>query len=263
MCLAVVLLLLSLKVVTLTRLRCTTGRRLSFGRVLGYLFFWPGMRPQPFLVPRAAPTTDQRCLWIHGALYVGLGAVLLWIAPRYLSPEAPLWLRAWSGMAGLGFFIHFGLCDLLTAAWRDCGVPVERLFDRPALATSLADFWGNRWNRAFSGLARDLILRPLARGAGPRWVALAVFAFSGLAHELAISVSACGGYGGPLLYFTLQGLLLQAEKRFVTRSAVRRWAALGRLWTLAVVLGPLPLLFHLPFLERVVIPFLDAIGAGS
>ena len=33
----------------------------------------------------------------------------------------------------------------------------------PALATSLAEFWSNRWNTSFSALAHDEIIRPLKR----------------------------------------------------------------------------------------------------
>src|SRR3954453_4582600 len=114
-------------------------------------------------------------------------------------------------MAGFSCVVHFGLFDLMAAAWRRAGVPVEKLFVCPLAARSLADFWGNRWNRAFSGFSRDLLFLPTARRFGGRLATLAVFCFSGLVHELVISLLAGGGYGGPMLYFLPQGVLVLAE----------------------------------------------------
>jgi D-alanyl-lipoteichoic acid acyltransferase DltB (MBOAT superfamily) len=148
----------------------------------------------------------------------------------------------------------------LAVTWRRAGVPVEKLFVCPLAAKSLADFWSNRWNRAFSGFARELIFRPLARRLGTTGATLAVFLFSGLAHELVISVPAAGGYGGPMLYFLIQGLLVLVENTRAFRRAMRNRPMCAWLWTAAGVLGPMPLLFHRPFLERVVLPFLAALG---
>jgi len=86
-----------------------------------------------------------------------------------------------------------------------------------------------------------------------------VFGVSGLLHELVISVPAGGGYGGPTAYFLLQatGIALQRS------AAVRRrgWNAGRRGWlfTALFVLGPLPLLFHPPFLRNVIAPFVKFI----
>jgi hypothetical protein len=37
------------------------------------------------------------------------------------------------------------------------GFAVEKLWDFPISATTLGEFWGKRWNRIFSGMARDII----------------------------------------------------------------------------------------------------------
>ena len=65
-------------------------------------------------------------------------------------------------------------------------------------------------------------------------------------HEIAMSYPADSGFGLPLLYFIIQGLLVFTERRFRLKSRVFPWLA---------VLAPLPLLFHQPFRDRLIVPF--------
>jgi alginate O-acetyltransferase complex protein AlgI len=241
----------------LTWLNLDRPAALPTRRLLGYLFLWPGMRPQPFLAGPAAVTATRRELCFGGLHRLLTGLIVLGIA---VFADLPWRLRAWLGMAGFSLAVHFGVFDVLAAAWRRRGVPVEKLFACPAAAKSLADFWGNRWNRAFSAFAQDLIFRPLARRLGTAGATLAVFLFSGLAHEAVISVPAGGGYGGPMLYFLIQGLLVLIEKTRTFRRNMRDRPVYAWLRTATGVLGPLPLLFHRPFLQNVVLPFLAALG---
>ena len=63
------------------------------------------------------------------------------------------------------------------------------------------------------------------------------------------------GFGLPLLYFLLHGGLVLVEAALARRGrAVDRRPWLGRLWTVACLVGPLPLLFHRPFLTGVLWP---------
>jgi hypothetical protein len=96
---------------------------------------------------------------------------------------------------------------------------------------------------------------------GPRWALWSVFLFSGLVHELVISVPARGGYGGPTLFFAVQAAAI-----FLERGALGRRLGLGRgrrgwLFTLLVLLAPAWALYHPPFVVEVVVPFLRAVGA--
>lgn len=253
--------LTGLKLVTLLRLDAVDRRSLSLGRLGGYLFLWPGLRPQPFCQP-VSPSARQpvTTIWPRGLAKMTAGIAMFWLVPPLLPEASPYWLRAWCGMVGFSLFAHFGFFDVLAAFWNARGVPVEPLWDKPLTSRSLTEFWGVRWNRAFSDFSREQLLKPLARRVGVRVAPLAVFVFSGVVHELAISFPARGGYGLPLLYFLLQGLCVLTEGSSLGRDLLKRHPLAGRLWTTLMILAPTPLLFHPPFLERVVLPFMSALG---
>jgi alginate O-acetyltransferase complex protein AlgI len=164
-------------------------------------------------------------------------------------------------MAGLAFLLHFGAFHLLSCAWRAAGVDARPLMDWPARSASLAEVWGRRWNTAFRDLAHRFLFRPLAGRLGPRAGLAAGFLFSGLVHDLVISVPAGAGYGWPTLYFAAQGLGLLAERSRAGRSVGLGAGWRGRAFTALVVAGPAYGLFHPPFVSNVVLPFLDVVGA--
>jgi alginate O-acetyltransferase complex protein AlgI len=216
--------------------KAATWVRLAPARAAGYLALWPGMDPRPFAL-RAPPEGAPLALW--GVAKMALGALLL------LAHAGVPALDALRVFLGAGLLVHFGLCDALAGLWRLRGVPVERLFVNPAASRSLGEFWGRRWNRAFSAVARDRVFKPVARRWGGAAGILATFAFSGILHDLLISLPAGAGYGLPSAYFLLHGGLVLAE---------RRWGLGGRAWTILWVLAPLPLLFHPPFIRAIVGP---------
>lgn len=161
-------------------------------------------------------------------------------------------------MVGLILMLHFGSFALLAACWQRNGVPVKAIMNRPAAALSVAEFWARRWNRAFNDLAHPLIFRPIARRWGSHAALWITFGVSGLAHEMLISFPARAGYGRPTLYFLLQALGIALEKRFALGNAgpIPRW-----LFTHAFTVLPAFVLFHPPFVERVMVPFFHTIGA--
>lgn len=249
-----------MKTLTLLRLDAADWRSLSASRLLGYLFLWPGMKPGTFL-SQSTDTSAPRSLLISGLWKALVGLLMFWWLAGWLAGQGPWWLPAWCGMVGFSLFAHFGAFDVLAAFWYARGVPVTPIFQKPLRSASLTEFWGQRWNRAFSDLSRDLLYHPLSRRLGARGALFAVFAFSALAHELAISFPARAGYGLPSAYFLLHGLLVLAEGSRSGRWLLRRRPVLGRIWTTIALLVPAPLLFHAPFLERVVLPFMRALGA--
>jgi predicted DCC family thiol-disulfide oxidoreductase YuxK len=121
--------------------------------------------------------------------------------------------------------------------------------------------WGRRWNLAFHELAHKFSYRPLQRRFGTKGATVLVFFISGLIHEWVISLPAGGGYGLPTGYFLLQGAGLSFE-----RSKCGRRLGLGggwRGWVFTILWACVPAfsLFHPPFIHRVILPFLAAIGA--
>jgi hypothetical protein len=227
-------------------------------RSLAYLFLWPGMDPRPFLDPRRPALSPHGSDWLFAMAKTGLGAALLWGLARRLS--VPL-AAGWAGMFGLIFLLHFGSFDLLALAWRTAGVPVERIMRMPAAAQSLGEFWSVRWNRGFNDLAQRHIFLPAQRRIGIPGATLLTFLASGLVHELVISVPARAGYGLPTVYFLIQGLGLLAERSRLGRREGLRRGARGRLFALTVTAAPAFWLFHPAFVERVIIPFMEAIKA--
>jgi Membrane bound O-acyl transferase family len=233
-------------------------RRLSWGRFIGYLF-WFGMQPRQFL-PEYTPDKSQPVPTVRGMFVNALTAVVfLWILPCLLPADAPQGLRVASGLIGYVFLLMFTIFDAWALLYRACGVPVEKLWHCPLAATSLVDFWGQRWNRIFSGMLRDVMFRPLARRVGAGLALFTVFLYSGLLHEN-FSIGAGSGYGLPMLYFVIQGLGTWLESRRTLRRVFQRRPWLGRAWTTAVVLGPVTLLLHEGYREQVCVPTLAGLG---
>jgi len=230
-------------------------------RHAAYLVLWPGLDVAAFLAGRA-PQKPKLAEWLAAAAKMGLGATLLWgVGPR-IPLEREI-LLGWIGMVGIVMVLHFGSIHLLSCFWRSVGVEARPLMDWPITATSVSDFWGRRWNTAFRDLAHQFVFRPLVRRWSGTWALAGSFVFSGLVHELAISVPAQGGYGWPTLYFLGQGVAVFLErsrpgKAFGLGSGWRGW-----LFAAAVILGPAYWLFHPPFIHAVIVPFLQAIGAAQ
>jgi hypothetical protein len=248
---------------------------------LGYFFLWPGMDPEPFLCP-ALPAPLHAGRWMRAARNTVAGAALLFTAIWLSKGDQNLWV-GWLGMLGVVLFLHFGIFDLLAATWNRAGVRVKPVMQSPIRASSLAEFWGKRWNTAFNDLAHALMFQPLVqvltkafsplpspvkearevkRARAVTYATLVVFAVSGLMHELVISLPAHGGYGLPTAYFILQGLGVLLE-----RSRLGRRIGLGRglrgwLFTLACTAGPAFWLFHPAFVRNVILPMLQAFGGN-
>lgn len=231
-------------------------RALPVWRTVAYLTGWVGLDPAPFLQPRSPRVAPTPAEWVGAALQLALGGVLLWAPLPYVTGRSGP-VGAWTGLAGLGLVLHFGLFRLLALAWRRLGVPVRPIMANPLAARSLGEFWGRRWNLAFRDVTHRFLFRPLERRHGARVALLAVFVGSGLVHEVVLSLPAGGGWGLPTLYFSLQGAAVLAERRLFAGSSD---GFLARAFALGLAALPVPLLFHPPFLERVLLPFLAILG---
>jgi hypothetical protein len=250
-------LLYGMKAVVAVEVRTHGAQPLSIGRWLGFAALWPGMRPGPFARRASAslPGVGQLFLGGFARLMTGLAMVALarlaWVlTSSRLLATPPLLL-------GLSLIVHFGAFDVLVAACRWQGVDCQRLFRSPLRSTNLREFWGRRWNLAFSEMTAIAIYQPLVRVAGRGPALAASFLASGLLHELAISVPVRAGYGLPMAYFMLHGILMTVETRLAKANRpIDRVPWMGRVWTLTWLLAPLPILFHRPFLAGVVWPLI-------
>ena len=252
----------------------------SIGRRLAYVFGWVGMDAEEFLAPAGRGRIAPRGEWVRAGRSLAAGVVCVWLVAGLVPPAWPR-TRAWIGLIGLIWTLHFGLFHFLAIGWRALGITATPIMDSPTRSTSLAEFWGRRWNRVFRELSHGLIFQPLRRRmGGGRWAGpetcptgsrgrnaanavalLAAFLFSGVIHDLVISVPAGGGYGLPTIYFAIQGLGVWFERSRPGRGVGLGGGRLGWAFTLAATAAPVGLLFHEPFLIRTALPMLEALGA--
>ncbi|SFH87302.1 MBOAT family protein [Planctomicrobium piriforme] len=224
-----------------------------------YLLAWPGMDPKAFYNqpphPIPIPTTAE---WVGAAAKMLFGVSLLCLFGPDL-PELTGYQRAWVGMTGVIFILHFGLFHLLSCLWRCCGLGAVPIMNWPIASQGLAEFWGRRWNLAFRDLTYKFLFMPLQRRMGAKAGLLLGFFVSGLIHDLVISVPAGAGYGLPTAYFSLQGCGILVERsRAGSRFGLSRGST-GCIYCAAIVLLPCTWLFHTPFVNGVILPFLEAI----
>jgi alginate O-acetyltransferase complex protein AlgI len=244
------------KWLTLRRAMNRSARVCPF-RATTYLVAWPGMDAARFLSPDLAPLVPVSTLLKRAALAfvrILLGAFLLFAVARRIHEPV---FAGWVGMTGVILMLHFGVFALLSVGWRALRVDAAPIMDAPLRSTSVAEFWGLRWNGAFNDLALGLVFRPMARRTGIAIATLSAFAVSGLVHETVISLPAGAGFGLPTAYFLVQGFAVLLQRK----SAALRGAVSGWLFTMIVVAGPAFWLFHPPFIRRVILPFFQAIGA--
>lgn len=279
MLLIIVALLLSMKsVVTHEYFRDHPSRTLNWMQWIVFLVGWPGMRPgifskfpgnvrSDFLLPIQKGTLRL----IVGMVVFGL-AVLVWNlqAPAFrpekvvllqlnpISMKPTSLLATLLAMVAFSLIVHFGVFNWLTGFWRMLGVKTNTLFVAPLLSRSLAEFWGKRWNLAFSEMTTIAVFRPVKKRFGQNVATFLGFVFSGALHELAISFPVNAGYGLPMAYFAIHGFAIYFENRLLINCDwFRTNRLLGIFWTVTWIMLPLPLLFHGPFLQGCIWPLLQ------
>ncbi|WP_267900995.1 MBOAT family protein [Cohnella endophytica] len=160
-------------------------------------------------------------------------------------------------LTGLSFAGHFGLLNIWAGVWRWAGFDCQQLFRNPAMSRSLNEFWSKRWNLAFSEMTTLGVYRPLIGVVGKNGAAFASFLFSGILHELAISLPVRQSFGMPLFYFVIHGAGIVIER------TLEKWDLpvsgvpwLGRIWTFVWLVLPVPLLFNPSFLKSIIWPII-------
>jgi len=233
---------------------------LSPARTAGYLLTWPGMDPRPFSQCAADQRRSQSLDWLGATAAVSVGAATFWLIPGvWLSESHPF--TPWFGIAGVVLMLHFGMFRALAVGWRCVGVAVEPLMRSPVQARSLRDFWGQRWNRGFRDFAHAFVFRPLAARYAIAPATWAVFLFSGLVHDVVISLPAGAGYGLPTCYFALQAVGMRLERTNIGRQIGLNNPVIARVFAAAVIVMPMPILFHHAFRQNVILEMMRAGGA--
>ena len=232
---------------------------LTFIQWSAFAIGWMGMRAQPFEKLGSAPLPNAWPMIKFGISRFIAGLVLIvtahQVALLHLGPALNYITVTALLLIGFSLILHFGLLSISAGIWRLSGVNTYYLFKSPAKATSLTEFWSKRWNIAFSEMTSIAIFRPLINKTGAAIALMLAFGFSGLLHEVALSVPVNSGYGLPTLYFITQGGLVLFEKAMTSHKIMfLKNNAIAHIWTLFWVIVPMPLLFHTQFIKQVVWP---------
>lgn len=212
------------------------------------------------LAARVEPTFNAKLL-ADGLARAAIGSLALWFActtPPALEP-ATVAVRLFLGV--IGFYLAFeGIDRTAQALYLLGGMRIEATQNSPILSKTLAEFWGQRWNRIVHRWLAETAFAPFARRC-PKFGLLLAFVLSAGIH-LMIVMPALGGWGAVAMggFFVMHGLLVMAE-RFLR---VGRWpVAWARIWTLLWIILTTPLFLE-PFLGLSGYPWmLDAVRAGA
>lgn len=261
MCALIVVMLFWMKLVVLTENKIVGKPFPPLRRLVAWITLWPGMRlaavvRTPSSVHSHAANARRGRTYAAGALINALAGFGLISLGLWIGGETRYVARSWAFLAvgtplilaGMSLVLHYGLFHLVTAGWRLAGFNLGPLFRNPFGARSLDDFWTRRWNLAYVEMCQETVMRTTRSWPGGA-KRIVVFAFSGLLHEVAISLSVMGGFGLPTLYFIINGAAMHLEGKLFRKGSIA-----ARAWAFAWVIAPLPLLFHPWFLQDIILP---------
>jgi len=229
--------------------------KLRFLQWSAFALGWFGMRPTLFENFPSKRLNKTSYFFVKGSSRVIFGLGMLYGAQYIPSELAGNLVR----LVGISFILHFGILNISTGFLRMAGVDVKELFIAPYKSKSLKEFWGRRWNMAFSEMTALIAYKPLKGRLGIHAAMFISFLFSGILHEIAISFPVESGYGLPLLYFLIHGIVMQAESKWAWIKKITTQPILSRFWVYFWLIIPMPLLFHEKFIEGVVNPLTNII----
>jgi alginate O-acetyltransferase complex protein AlgI len=234
--------------------------RLKTLQWVSFALGWFGMRPVLFEKLSAASLPFTSLAW-KGISRVIVGILVLYLANRLESNTTltMLFIPQLLLLLGLSLILHFGILNLSAAGWRAMGVDVSELFRSPYKSRSLKEFWGRRWNIAFSEMTALIAYRPLKSKIGMTSAMIVSFLLSGLLHEIAISFPVKSGYGKPMVYFVIHAIAMQLEAKSSIVQRMIQHKIFCHLWVMTLLIAPMPLLFHDEFIHEVLAPLSAAI----
>lgn len=234
----------------------STTFKLSFLQWVAFSTGWVGMRPQAFESLFGKRMPGSWPLIKNGLIRVSIGLLLLALAHFTVNlNEDRQFITSGLLLVGFSLILHFGLLSISGGVWRFFGADTYLLFRQPTRSNNLAEFWGRRWNLAFIEMLSIAVLRPLKHKIGNTLAVLLSFLLSGLLHELALTVPVNAGFGGPTLYFAIQGMAVIAEKKIEQREmGALKNRLIAKLWVMFWLILPIPLLFNQEFIKQIVWP---------
>lgn len=234
--------------------------QLTFTQWLLFCYAWFGMNPSPFKSFPYKRFPDYLSYFkkgisriIIGSIFITLMKVILlfWVS-NSIPFQVSIYTLFLSYLIGLSLILHFGILNISTGFLRLLGINVTSLFKDPIKSKSLEEFWSKRWNLAFVELTTLAVLRPLKKRFGAQTAFWASYIFSGLLHELAISLPVKSGFGKPFAYFILQAFFIFVIEKNILKNVNN--AFIRKCWLLACLFLPIFLLFHKDFINDIVIP---------
>jgi hypothetical protein len=218
-------------------------------RVWLALSCWPGLAIED--VGIRLPRTGERHREVirrggAGLAGVAVGLALAALGQKLGVPDRGFWLDG--SLKALEIYLMAGgLNNLLVGSFALAGYRIFDGFRYPILAQSVLDFW-SRYNVLIHRWFKRHIFEPMARRRRPALGILAVFGFSGLAHEYIFAPVAPDLVGWQFAFFSLHGLGAIAGSwlgRFFRTVAGRRVPrSLAIAATLAFVLLTAPIFIH-------------------
>jgi hypothetical protein len=182
---------------------------------------------------RTRPFFDARA-FAHLAVFVPLSALAVHLVLTHSEP-----VLRWAAGVVVAYSGFEVVASALALHAGSLGFVVPRLHDDPIKARSVAEFWGERWNRIVGRWLAEHCFRPLARRRAPVLGVVAAFGVSTTLHVYlawaALDARAALSWAG---FFLLQIPIVLVERRL----RVVTWPPLiARAWTLGVFLLASPL----------------------
>jgi alginate O-acetyltransferase complex protein AlgI len=174
-----------------------------------------------------------------GLAYAALAALGLWCVLAGARYEGVAYaLCRYVGGAVFIYAMADAVHAMVRASYLAVGLVVPSFHEVPIASRTLAEFWGDRWNRIVSAWLRTHFFLPLARRGRAGAGSLLAFFMSALLHAylaLVVGVAMAAVMGA---FFLIQGLLVHLERV----AGIRRWPlAVARVWTVVALFASSPL----------------------
>ena len=196
----------------------------------------------PGSIARSQPLSAVPAFFRHAGLVFGALVFYYWIYWQLVPAFHLHGLVLQYLVAPAVVLLMEAVVAIVTVLWLPDGRLLPGMHRHPWAARSVADFWGRRWNLWMSEWFREVIFQRMRRH--PALAMWLVFGLSGLLHEYGLNltlwlVTGRNLFGTMMIYFLLQAVGLQLERRFL-----RNYPRVNVAFTWLVVFVPAPLVFH-------------------